>query len=85
MNDPHVREIGRLTDSQGRTVIIGVNDDAVTLRTLHTRTSGAVELGMMQQEELGQLLITAASQAGWRRGQMDADAAQFARGPADAP
>jgi hypothetical protein len=83
MNDPHVREIGRLTDSQGRTVIIGVNDDAVTLRTLHTRTSGAVELGMMQQEELGQLLITAASQAGWRRGQMDA--AQFAQGAADAP
>jgi hypothetical protein len=33
-DDPLVREIGRLTDEQGRTVIIGVDHDAVTLRTI---------------------------------------------------
>ena len=78
-DDPLVREIGRLTDDAGRVLIVGVSYDAVTLRTLHTRTSGAVALGMEQQEELGQLLITAAWQAAWNRGQMDADADRLGR------
>ena len=63
-DDPLVREIGRLADDVGRVLIVGVDYDAVTLRTLHTRTSGAVALGMGQQEELGQLLIAAVWQAG---------------------
>ena len=71
--DPFVREIGRLTDDVGRVLVVGVDYDAVTLRTLHTRTSGAVALGMGQQEELGQLLIAAAWQAGWQRMKIDAD------------
>jgi hypothetical protein len=59
MSDPHVREIGRLEDDQGRIVIVGVDHGAVTLRTLRTRTSGAVELGCVQAEEFGQLYIAA--------------------------
>lgn len=78
--DPYVREIGRLEDGQGRIVIVGVSYDAVTLRTLHTRTHGAAELGMAQQEELGQLLIAAAWQAGWQRRAMDADTDRLTAG-----
>jgi hypothetical protein len=59
MSDPHVREIGRLEDDQGRIVIVGVDHGAVTLRTLHTRTSGAVELGCVQAEEFAQLYVCA--------------------------
>ena len=72
-SDPYVREIGRLTDDVGRVLIVGVDYDAVTLRTLHTRTDGAVALGQGQQEELGQLVIAAVWQAAWQRRQMDAD------------
>jgi hypothetical protein len=62
-DDLNVREIGRLEDAQGRILIIGISYDAVTLRTLHTRTKGAVELGLLQTEELGQLVVSAAWQA----------------------
>jgi hypothetical protein len=84
-DDPYVREIGRLADDVGREVIIGVDYDTVTLRTLHTRTGGAVALGMAQQEELGQLLIAAVWQAGWQRRQMDAETGRLAAGTAGAP
>ena len=82
-NDPLVREIGRLTDDVGRVLIVGVDYDSVTLRTLHTRTSGAVALGPRQQEELGQLLIAAVWQAGWQRMKIDAaiDLAAAQAGP----
>ncbi len=75
MSDPHVREVGRLEDGQGRILIVGVSYDAVTL---HLGGGGAVELGMAQQEELGQLLIAAVWQAGWQRRQMDADTGALA-------
>ena len=84
-DDPYVREIGRLTDDVGRVLIVGVDYDAVTFRTLHTRTGGAVALGMAQQEELGQLVIAAVWQAGWQRRQMDADTDAAAAAPAGAP
>jgi len=84
-DDPYVREIGRITDDAGRILIVGVDYDAVTLRTLHTRTSGAVALGMAQQEELGQLVIAAARTAGWQQRQMDADTDQLAAETAGAP
>lgn len=83
-DDPHVREIGRLTDDAGREIVIGVSYDAVTVRTLHTRTSGAVALGMAQQEDLARLIIAAAWQAGWQRRQMDADTDAMAAGLAGA-
>jgi hypothetical protein len=67
-DDPHVREIGRLEDGQGRILIVGISYDAVTLRTLHTRTNGAVELGALQTEELGQLVVSAAWQAAAQTG-----------------
>jgi hypothetical protein len=67
-DDPYVREIGRLTDDAGRVLIVGVGYDAVTLRTLRTRTSGAVELGPSQTEELAQLIVSAAWQAAWQTG-----------------
>ena len=63
MSDPHVREIGRLEDDQGRAVIVGVDHGAVTLRTLHTRTGGAVELGCVQAEEFGRLYVAACWEA----------------------
>ena len=67
MSDPHVREIDRLTDPAGREVIIGVNYDAVTVRTVHPADE-AVELGCSQMEELAQLVVSAAWQAGWQTG-----------------
>ena len=70
--DPLVREIGRLTDNAGRVLIIGADHGAVTLRTLHTRTSGAVTLGRADQEELALMLVAAVWKAGWQRHQMDA-------------
>ena len=66
MSDPYAREIGRLADSQGRVVIVGVNYDTVTLRTLHTRTGGAVELDSAKVEELAQLIVSATWQAAWQ-------------------
>jgi hypothetical protein len=62
-DDPYVREIGRITDDAGRILIVGVDHGAVTLRTLHTRTGGAVTLGCVQAEELGQLYIAACWEA----------------------
>ena len=62
-DDPHVREIGRLQDGQGRIVIIGVDYDTVTLRTLRTRTSGAVTLTSTEAEEFAQLYLAACWQA----------------------
>ena len=56
---PFVREIGRLEDGQGRIVIVGTDYGTVTLRTLHTRTSGAVELSPALAEEFGQLYVSA--------------------------
>ncbi|HET9968526.1 MAG TPA: hypothetical protein VFQ68_09840 [Streptosporangiaceae bacterium] len=77
--DPHVREIGRIVDEQGRIVVVGVSCGTVTLRTLHTRTSGAVELGVTQVEELAQLIVSATWQAamylGDLQGQPEAQAA----------
>lgn len=61
--DPHIREIGHLEDSQGRILIVGVDYGTVTLRTLRTRTSGAVTLSGHQAEEFGQLYISACWQA----------------------
>ena len=77
--DPYAREIGRLADSQGREVVVGVNYDTVTLRTLRTRTSGAVELDSAKVEELAQLLVSATWQAAWQT------AASLARAAAGAP
>ena len=64
--DPHAREIGRVPDDSGHVVIIGVDHDAVTVRTL---SAAAVTLGPYRTEELGQALISAAWQAGWYQGQ----------------
>lgn len=57
--DPFVREIGRLADDAGRILIVGVSYGGVTLRTLHTRTSGAVELSPALAEEFAQLYLSA--------------------------
>jgi hypothetical protein len=65
-DDPYVREIGRITDSQGLVVVVGVNYDTVTLRILHPRTRPAVELDATRVEELAQLLVAATWQAAWQ-------------------
>jgi hypothetical protein len=67
-DNPDVREIGRIEDDQGRVVIVGVNGDEVTLRTLGTRTSGAVTLAAFRAEEFAQLYTSACWQAGWHQG-----------------
>ena len=59
MSDPHVREIGRIEDDQGRVVIVGVDHGAVTLRT----PLGTVELGCVKAERFGQLYIAACWEA----------------------
>ena len=79
--DPLVREIGRLTDNAGRVLIIGADHGAVTMRTLHTRTSGAVTLGRADQEELALMLVAAVWKAGWQRHQIDAALAAAAGAP----
>jgi hypothetical protein len=84
VSDPQVREIGRLEDGQGRILIVGVNYDAVTLRTLHTRTSGAVTLGALQAEELGQLVVSAAWQAAAQTA-ADISAARDGQAPGGTP
>lgn len=57
-------EVGRVADGQGRTVIVGARPGRVTLRTLRTRASGAVELPGDLAEEFAQLFVAAAWQAG---------------------
>jgi hypothetical protein len=63
MGDPYVREVGRVADSQGFELIVGVNYDAVTLQT---PAGPAVELGETLTEELAQLLVAATWQAAWQ-------------------
>ena len=58
-DDPFTREVGRLADDAGRVIILGVDYGTVTLRTLRTRTSGAVALSPVLAEEFGQLWIAA--------------------------
>jgi imidazolonepropionase-like amidohydrolase len=67
-DNPYAREIGRIEDDQRRIVIVGVDHGTVTLRTLRTRTSGAVTLGAMQTEELAQLIVSATWHAAWALG-----------------
>jgi hypothetical protein len=78
--DPYIREIGRLEDDRGRIVIVGVDYGTVTLRTLHTRTGGAVALSGHQAESFGQLYISACWAAAAYLGNVQAQAA--AEGPA---
>jgi hypothetical protein len=61
--DPYIREIGRVEDSQGRILIVGVNFDAVTLGL---GGGGTVQLGSSQVEELAQMLVSATWQAAWQ-------------------
>jgi hypothetical protein len=68
MSDPHVREIGRLEDDQGRILIVGVDHGAVTLRTLLVRpgrppAACGVELGCVLAEEFGRLYVAACWEA----------------------
>ena len=84
-DDPLVREIGRLTDNAGRVLIIGADHGAVTMRTLHTRTSGAVTLGRADQEELALMLVAAVWKAGGQQHQMDTDTGALATETAGAP
>ena len=58
-DDPFVREVGRIMDDAGREIILGVDYGTVTLRTLRTRTSGAVELSPVLAEEFAQLYLSA--------------------------
>lgn len=84
MPDPFVREIGRLADDVGRVVIVGTDYGAVTLRTLHARTSGAVALSPALAEELGQLYVSACWAAA-RDGERLLGTCDCAVSPAGAP
>lgn len=55
-------ETGRITDDQGRVVIVGTAWDRVTLRTVQN-TSGAVELTGAKAEEFKQVFMAACWQA----------------------
>jgi len=66
VTDPNIREIGRVEDELGRVLIIGVSYGAVTLRTLHTRTAGAVTLGPGKIEEVAQKYAAATWEAAWQ-------------------
>ena len=58
-----VTEVGTVTDAQGRSVVVGASGGKVTLRTLRTRTQGAVELTGDLAEDFAQLLVAAVWQA----------------------
>lgn len=75
MSEPYIREVGRLADEEGREVIVGVDCGTVTLRTLHTRTSGAVELTGDLAEDFSQLFVSACWQAAEARAWAGAAAA----------
>ena len=59
-DNPYVREVGRVADSQGREVIVGVNYDTVTLYSTH------VELDATRVEEVARLIVEATWQAAWQ-------------------
>jgi hypothetical protein len=61
-DSPYIREINKITDSQGRELIVGVNYDAVTLRI----GDASVDLGSTQVEELAQAVVSATWQASWQ-------------------
>lgn len=63
MPEPATRIIGMLTDAEGRQVTVGVSGGKVTLRTIGTRTGGAVELDGIQAEDFAQLFLGASWQA----------------------
>ena len=63
-----MREIGRLEDGQGREIVVGADRGRVTLRTLHTRTDGAVELTSDRAEEFAQMFVSACWEAGRQGG-----------------
>lgn len=64
MSTDPVREIGRVEDDHGRIIVAGVDYGKVTLRTLHTRTHGAVTLDGGRSEEFMQLFARACWEAG---------------------
>lgn len=64
MSTDPVREIGRVEDGHGRIIVVGVDYGKVTLRTLHTRTHGAVTLDAARSEEFMQLYVRACWEAG---------------------
>ena len=68
-------EIGRVRDDRGRIAIVGTDGGRVTLRTLRTRTSGAVELDEEKSEYFGQLFVSACWQAAEARAWAQAAAA----------
>ena len=57
--DPYVREIGRLTDGQGRIIAVGVDHGTVTLCT----ASGGITLASVQAEDFARLYVSACWQA----------------------
>ena len=73
MSTPYIREVGRVADSQGREVIVGVNYDTVTLYTTH------VELDATRVEELARLVVSATWQAAWQTAVNLAGAVNLAR------
>jgi len=83
-DDKFVREIGRIADDAGRVIVAGTDYGTVTLRTLHTRTSGAVELSPALAEEFGQLYVSACWAAA-RDGERLLGTSACAAGPAGAP
>ena len=69
--DPMVREVGRLTDIDGRQMFVGVDYDTVTIGTPETGPEWRLTSAMV--EEFGQIFVSAcweaAEQAGRLRGE----------------
>ena len=63
MTETPARIVGTLADAEGRQVTVGVSGGKVTLRTLGTRTGGAVELDGVMCEEFAQDFLSAVWQA----------------------
>jgi hypothetical protein len=57
------REVDTIVDAGGRSLVVGIKDGKVTLRTLGTRTAGAVELDDDLCEVFQQVFISACWQA----------------------
>jgi hypothetical protein len=67
---PRAGEIGTVTDARGRSVTVGASGGKVTLRTLRTRTRGAVELDGDLAEDFAQVYIAAVWQAAQQEARM---------------
>ena len=75
MADPYGREVGRMTDLDGMTVILGLDYDSVTIHAGTFTPGGGIRLESLQADEFAQLYSRACWEAGAQAARLEADRA----------